>query len=388
MPGPLDPGIYINRISKGFMQHNSRSFRVLHIDTEFGWRGGQQQVAYLVEGLRRQGYETAVVCQPGSDLERYCRDHAWACHPVRTHGELDVLAGYRVARFCRKEKFDVIHLHAAHALALGVWAKLFGAPGKMVASRRVDFHIKKNWLSRFKYDNPFLDRIICISDQIRSVLQSDGIPAHKLQTIHSGVDVHRFDGVSPPDDFRKQLGISGDHILVGTMAAMADHKDYPNLLHAAELVRQRSANISFCAVGSGPEEAKIHKLAEDLKLGDRFIFTGFRKDVGEFLKSYDIFVHASFLEGLGTSILDAQSVGLPVIATRTGGIPEIVDHGKNGILVPPRDSRSLADAICELADNAAKRMDLGEAGRSSVENFSIEKTVANNIEMYKKLLQF
>jgi glycosyltransferase involved in cell wall biosynthesis len=368
------------------MQQNSPPFRILHIDTEFGWRGGQQQVAYLVAGMRRQGYETAVVCQPGSDMERYCRDHAWTCHPVRTHGELDFVAGYRVARLCREKKFDVLHLHAAHALALGVWAKVFRAPGKMVASRRVDFHIKKNWLSRFKYDNPYLDRIVCISDQIRKVLLSDGIPAHKLQTIHSGVDIHRFDGVSPPDDFRAQLGIPDDHILVGTMAAMADHKDYPNLLRAADMVRQRSANITFCAVGSGPEEARIHKLAEDLKLGDCFIFTGFRKDVGHFLKSYDIFVHASYLEGLGTSILDAQSVGLPIIATRTGGIPEIIDNEKTGILVPPRDSRSLADAICELAGDASKRRRLGAAGRGSVEAFSIENTVERNIQMYKALL--
>jgi len=362
------------------------SFRVLHIDTEFGWRGGQQQVAYLVEGLLQKGYETAVVCQPGSDMETYCRDHAWPCHTVRTHGELDAIAGYRVAQFCRKDKFNIIHLHAAHAQSLGVWAKPFGAPGKMVASRRVDFHIKKNRLSRFKYDNPYLDRIICISDQIRKVLLADGIPARKLQTIHSGVDIRRFDGILPPDDFREKLGIPDDHILVGTMAAMADHKDYPNLLHAANRVCQRTENISFCAVGSGPEEASIHKLAESLNLGERFIFTGFRKDVGNFLKSYDIFVHASYLEGLGTSILDAQSVGLPVIATRTGGIPEIVDHDTTGILVPPRDSRSLAEAICELADDASRRRRLGEAACHAVEEFSIEKTVDRNIEMYKELL--
>ncbi|MEN8243862.1 MAG: glycosyltransferase family 4 protein, partial [Thermodesulfobacteriota bacterium] len=232
----------------------------------------------------------------------------------------------------------------------------------------------------------YLDRIVCISDQIRKVLLADGIPARKLQTIHSGVNVRRFDGVSPPDDFRKKLGIPDDHILVGTMAAMADHKDYPNLLHAAEMVCRRTENISFCAVGRGPEEARIHKLAESLNLGERFIFTGFRKDVGNFLKSYDIFVHASYLEGLGTSILDAQSVGLPVIATRTGGIPEIVDHDTTGILVPPRDSRSLAEAICELADDAPRRRRLGEAARHAVEEFSIEKTVDRNIEMYKDLL--
>ena len=82
---------------------DSQTFRVLHIDTEFGWRGGQQQVAYLVAGMRRLGYEAAVVCQPNSDLERYCRDRAWPWYPVRTHGEMDCIAGYRVARLCREE---------------------------------------------------------------------------------------------------------------------------------------------------------------------------------------------------------------------------------------------------------------------------------------------
>jgi len=365
---------------------DSQTFRVLHIDTEFGWRGGQQQVAYLVAGMRRLGYEAAVVYQPNSDLERYCRDRAWPCHPVRTHGEMDCIAGYRVARLCREEKFDIIHLHASHALALGIWAKLLKAPGKMVTTRRVDFHIKKNRLSRFKYDNPYLSRIACVSDQIRRVLLSDGIPGHLLQTIHSGVDVHRFDAVSQPGDFREQLGVPADHILVGTMAAMAAHKDYPNLLRAADIVCKRVEKISFCAVGNGPEEATIHKLAAELGLGDRFIFAGFRSDVGNFLKSYDIFVHASYLEGLGTSILDAQGVGLAVIATRTGGIPEIVAHERSGILVPPRNSQALADAICNLAADADMRRDLGAAARHSAVNFSIEKTVKKNIKMYKELL--
>ena len=109
--------------------------------------------------------------------------------------------------------------------------------------------------------------------------------------------------------------------------------------------------------------------------------------MGNFLKSYDIFVHASYLEGLGTSILDAQSVGLAIIATRTGGIPEIIDHAKTGVLVPPRDSRSLADAICELAGDPARREALGMAGRCAVESFSIEKPVARNISMYADLLR-
>lgn len=360
--------------------------RVLHIDSEKSWRGGQQQAAYLLAGLHRLEYGTALICPPGAAMESYCRSHSLPCHPIAMHGEIDIRAGYQIASLCKKRQFAIAHLHSAHALALGLWAKLFYPELRLVAVRRVDFHLRKNPISRYKYSTRRLDKIVCISRGIRNVMRLDGLPESKLVTIHSGVDLKKFEDVTPPLDFKKRLGIPENHILVGTVAAIAGHKDYPNLLHAAKKILQCTDNISFCAVGDGPDKKEIHTLARRLGLGSRFVFTGFRNDVGIFLKSFDIFVLSSYLEGLGTSILDAQGVGLPVVACNTGGIPEAVLDNENGLLVPPRDSRALSEAILKMANDEQMRLKFGCRAKETVEAFSIDITVQKNIALYRELI--
>ena len=365
---------------------DNSEIRVLHIDSEKGWRGGQQQAAYLLERMCSRGLFTAMVSKPGSVMESYCREKRLPFYPVAMHGEMDFTAGFRIAGLCRKHGFNILHLHSAHALATGLWARLFFRDLRLIAVRRVDFPIKKNRFSRFKYTTPLIDRIVCISHGIRDVLLKDGIPDEKLVTIHSGVDIDKFNDVTVPENFRANLGIPEEHRVVGTVAALSGHKDYPNLLHAAKRVVENRPDVTFCAVGDGPDEAAVHALADELGLIDRFVFTGFRKDVGCFLKLFDVFVLASYLEGLGTSILDAQAQGLPVVACRTGGIPEAVSDGENGCLVPPRDSQALAAAITDLLDHPEKRRAMGERARETVKGFSIERTVEKNIQLYRQLI--
>lgn len=360
--------------------------RILHIDSERNWRGGQQQAAYLLERLHGLGYKTALICPPGADMESYCRSHSLPCHPVAMHGEIDIRAGYKIASLCKKHRYGIAHLHTAHALATGLWARLFYPKLRLIAVRRVDLHIRKNPLSRYKYNTRRLDKIVCISKGIRKVMLSDGLSESRLATIHSGVDLKKFDPVTPPRDFKKRLGIPEDHILVGTVAAIAGHKDYPNLLHAAKYILQHMDNVSFCAVGDGPDETEVHALARRLDLGSRFVFAGFRSDVGNFLKSFDIFVLSSSLEGLGTSILDAQGVGLPVVACDTGGIPEAVLDNENGLLVPPGNSKALAEAILKLARDEKMRRNFGCRAKETVGAFSIDITVRKNIDLYRELI--
>lgn len=365
---------------------NKNLIRVLHIDTERGWRGGQQQAAYLFEGMRDRGYHTAFVCKQASKFERYCIEKNLPYMSLGMRSELDVRSAYRIARICKRHQFNILHLHSAHALALGLLARALLSGVKLVAVRRVDFHSKKNLFSATKYRHKYLDKIVCISDAIKDVLIEEGVPADKLLTIHSGVDFGRYRNISLPSDFRQQEGLPKDHIIVGTIAAIAGHKDYPNLLKAARIVLDRHDATTFCAIGDGKDREKIKNLAIDLNLGDRFLFKGHREDIGEFLKSFDIFVLASKLEGMGTSILDAQSVGLPVVASRTGGIPEIITDGFNGILVPPQDELALANAILNLIENKELRRRIGESALENRKEFDISVTVERNIALYQQLL--
>jgi glycosyltransferase involved in cell wall biosynthesis len=278
-------------------------------------------------------------------------------------------------------------LHSSHALAIGLWAKLFYSGLKLIAVRRVDFHIKKNWLSQIKYRTRKLDRIVCISEAIRQVLLADGIPAEKLVTIHSGIDIHKFDHQHSSTNLKEQFGIPANHIVVGTIAAMVGHKDYPNLLNAAKIVIENQEDVTFIAVGDGSLKNSILELAEKLALGNRFIFAGFQKDIGSFLKIFDIFVLASRLEGLGTSILDAQSVGLPIVACQTGGISEIVWHEQNGLLAPRKDAAALAQAILQLTGSENLRKQFGSRSLQTVRAFDIKTTIAKNIELYEHLMK-
>ncbi|MBF0102928.1 MAG: glycosyltransferase family 4 protein [Desulfobacterales bacterium] len=358
---------------------------ILHIDSERGWRGGQQQAAYLFEHLHLQGYMTMMACQPKSALHQYCLEKQLPCLPIRMRGEWDFIAGYRIAQFCKLNNINILHLHSAHALSTGIWVKLFYPQVRTIGVRRVDFPIQKNLLSQLKYSPRYMNRVVCISEGIRQVMINCGVPEDILVTIHSGVDLQKYTHIEKSPEFRNTWQIPEHHLIVGTVAALTWHKDYPNLLHAARKVIDHYPNVTFIAVGGGEDEAELKALAIKLNLGNHFIFAGFNKELGIFYNHFDMFVLSSVMEGLGTSILDAQAVGLPVIACRTGGIPEAVFDNENGLLVPPQNSEALANAILTLLCDEKKRHALGKHAQETVKSFSIEHTVQKNVRLYQEI---
>ncbi len=362
------------------------SVAVLHVDTEKGWRGGQQQAAYLFTSMHRQGYRTNLICQPHSALARYCQSESLPHLPVKMHGEADLAAAWKIACLCRTAGFRILHLHSAHALALGLWAKLFRRTLILVGVRRVDFHINDHWLSQLKYKNRYLDAVVCISGAVKQVLLEDGVPAEKLFTIRSGIDLRKYETIPQHKGLRKELGVPAQHIVIGTVAAMARHKDYPNLLRAAKVLLDQKKDVTFLAVGDGPERAAILKLADDLDVRGRFLFAGFHEDPRPYLATFDIFVLASKKEGLGTALLEAQAAGVPIVACRTGGIPAVVQHGWNGLLVPPGNPDALATALLRLAESPELRGRLARNSYQTVKRFSVHETIERNTQLYETLV--
>jgi len=372
-------------IIAGTIQNTNMKNKVLHIDTGFGWRGGQQQAVYLYEGLLEKGVDTLFYCKPNSKLETYFIDRGLPYKTEKLRNEVDILSARRIAKFAKENNYNILHLHTAHAISIGLFAKLFNPHLKLIGMRRVDFHINKNPFSKLKYTSNLLDCIVCISNAIKKIVIQDGIPEDKVKVIPSGIDIHKFDNANK-NGLKTELGIPDSHLIVGTVAALVGHKDYPNLLKAAEKVIAKTENVSFCAAGSGAKEARIRSLANKLSLEGRFHFLGYRDDIGRVLKNYDIFVLASKKEGLGTSVLDAQSVGLPTVGTTAGGIPEMIENGSNGLLVQKEEPQSLADAILRLVRDKNLREDLGQKAISSVRNYSIKKNIRRNIALYNELL--
>lgn len=358
---------------------------VLHIDTGGAWRGGQQQAAWLLEGMLARGWPAAVVCPPGSLLEDRGRARSWPVHAVAMRGELDITAGRRIARIARAGNLTILHAHSSHALALGLWARLFDRRLLLVATRRLDSPARTSFPRRLKYSLKTLDLVVCVSTAVRARLVADGVPPGKLVVIPNGVDTRRFAGVRPPPHFRRSLGVPGGHLVIGTVAALSDRNDYPTLVRAARLVLDREPDISFVAVGDGPLRKEIAALASELALGKRFLLLGFREDVGSFLKVFDIFVLAAKAGGMGAPVLDAQALGLPVAASRTGGLPEIVADRETGLLVPPGDPPALAAALLELAHDPELRARLGAQAKKAVREHDLGRTVEKHLDLYRSL---
>lgn len=362
-----------------------RQIRVLHIDAEMGWRGGQQQAVYLHEGLCKAGVYSDFVCRKDSALRQRLESAQLPHKEFAYMGEIDFIAPMRLARYASQNRINIIHAHSSHAHSWALGAKFFYPSLKIVAARRVDFPIRKNFLSRCKYYSSRLDAIVAISRNIHDVLIADGIPRDKVHLIHSGVDLQRFAESETAENFRSIWGIPEDSLIVGTVAAFVGHKDYPNFLHAAALAQKKNPSLHFIAVGSGPKLDEMKQLSCDLQLSG-ITFTGDTAELGSVLKAFDIFVLASKKEGLGTSVLDAMGLGLPVIGTKAGGIPEMIEDLDSGILVEKSKPEALADAILRLADDPDLRSKLGKAARERVRLFSKDKMIQKNIELYQKLL--
>jgi len=355
---------------------------ICHIDTGKTWRGGQQQAFYLHRYLCKNGYTSLMICKRGSAMAELCQVSGLPFRCLRLAGELDFYSAFRIAR-CGA---DIIHCHDAHALSIGLWAKVFFRGKRLIATRRVDFPLK-SFFSRLKYKNKLVDKIVCVSQNVCNSLLTGGIPKEKLMVIHSGIDTQRY-AVSNNKKaiyLYERHNIPKDHLIIGTVAAYAGHKDYPTLLRATEIVIRTTENVTFIALGDGPEKQAVFQLHSELSLGASFILTGFVENVVDYLHFFDIFVLASKMEGLGTAVLDAMSARLPVVACASGGIPEMIRHEENGLLAEKENPTDLAEKILQLVHNPDLRERLAQQAEQDVQQFSIANTIQKNIALYSEL---
>ena len=359
----------------------------LHIDTARTWRGGQNQVLLTVIGLREMGHRAALVAHPDGEL-RQRAEEGLDLIPIAPRTEMDLSAAWKLARVVKRLAPDVIHAHDPHgiamaSLALSLGSAKGGRTPALVASRRVDFHLKGNSLSRWKHRQ--VDCFIAASEAIRHVLLSDGVPADRTVTVHEGIDVERIAGV-PAVNVHEAFWLPHHAPVVGNIAALVPHKGQRHLIEAAHLVVQEIPDARFVILGEGELREPLERQVRDHRLEKHVLLPGFRTDVIGCLKGFDVFAMSSVTEGLGTSLLDAMACSRAIVATRAGGIPEIVEDGVNGMLVPPHDHVALAHAIVELLKDAARRKTMGAAGLARVqERFTVDRMVAETARVYGRV---
>jgi glycosyltransferase involved in cell wall biosynthesis len=342
----------------------------LHVDTARTWRGGQHQLLLTLAGLRARGHRVALAARPDGAL-------------AARVGEIDLAAAWRLSRAIRALAPDVVHAHDSHALAVAATAlSMASAPRRpLVMSRRVDFRLKRNAFSRWKYRQ--VDCFLCASEAIRRLLVADGVPLARTRVVHDGVDLAHVDA-APVVDVREAFGLPAAAKIAGNVAALVPHKGQRHLVEAAAIVVRRRPDVHFVIVGEGELRAPLQRQIRALQLHRHVLLAGFRPDALGLCKSFDLFVMSSVMEGLGSAILEAMACRRAVAATAAGGIPEVVVHGETGLLVPPRDDAALAEAVLLLLDDAERRAAMGEAGRARVARaFSVDRMIDGVLESYQ-----
>ena len=360
----------------------------LHIDTARTWRGGQNQVLLTVNGLREIGHRTTLVAHPDGELRRRAAE-GLDFIPLAPRTEMDLSSAWKLSRVVKRLKPDIVHAHDPHGVAMASLALSFGASTQgdkapaLVAARRVDFHLKGNSFSRWKYRQ--VDCFIAASEAIRQMLVGDGVPADRTVTVHEGIDVEHV-LAAPAVNVHEAFWLPHHAPVVGNVAALVPHKGQRHLIDAAHLIVREVPDARFVILGEGELREHLEKQVRDYHLEKHVLLPGFRTDVLGCLKGFDIFAMSSVTEGLGTSLLDAMACARPTVATSVGGIPEVVKDAETGLLVPPRDHRAMAQAIVTLLKDPDRRHRMGEAGLKRVRGrFTVERMVAETAKVYARV---
>jgi glycosyltransferase involved in cell wall biosynthesis len=330
------------------------TLRIVHAASGREWRGGERQVWLLARELHRAGdVEQVVVTASGGELARRLRAEGIRVRESRWTAGLDPRALFALAAEARRPG-SLLHAHDAHAVALaGMAAAVARRP--YVATRRVDFPLRRPgfWARA--------DRVIAISRAVADVLRADGIAPQRVVVIHSGVSVDELRRTTPLG-IRARLGLPADARIAANVAALVGHKDHATLLRTAALLADRFPALHWVIAGDGPEREPLGRLRRALGLDDRVHLLGHIEEPAGLIAAADVFVMSSREEGLGTSVLDAMALGIPVASTSAGGLPEMLQDGA-GVLVPSGCPEELASAVARLLDDPA-------LARSTVANAS------------------
>lgn len=358
----------------------------LHVDTARTWRGGQSQVMYTVLGLREAGHRAALVAHPEGELLKRMSE-GLDLIPLAPRSEIDLAAAWRLSRVLKKLVPDVVHAHDPHAVSMAATALAIAAPiprPPLVASRRIEFRIARNSFSRWKYSQ--VDCFLAISRAVADRLAADGIRPQTIRIVHEGVDVERVVH-APRGNVHAALYLPTRSPVVGNVGALVPQKGQHHLIDAAALVVQQVPDVRVVILGDGELRAALEEHLRHRHLERHVFLAGFRPDVVELIKDFDVFALSSLQEGMCTSLVDAMAASKPAVASAVGGVPEVLADGETGFLVPPKDDRALADAIVRLLKDEGLRNRMGIAALARARRlFTVERMVQETVNAYRRLL--
>lgn len=351
---------------------------ILHTEASPGWGGQEIRILTEARALEKGGFRVMLACQPDAPLAGEARRQGLSVRPLAMRGVGDLIAGWRLRQLMRAEGVDLVHTHSSiDAWLAGFAARSLGLP--VVRSRHVSIPVKRR--RNFVY-NALSDRIISSGEAIRQVLVEGGVRPDKIVAIPAGVDVARFHPHVSGEGVRRELDLQGP--VVGTVAMFRHSKGHVLLLHAMPEILRRAPEAAFLWVGDGIGRDVLRQEIAQAGLSAKVCLTGFREDVPALLAAMDVFVLPSITsDGVPQVIIQALAMRKPVVATAVGGIPELIQHQRTGILVPPNDPQALAAAIVHVLENRAQAGEWARAGGELIDtHYTLGQTIDRTAALY------
>lgn len=382
--------------------------KIVRIIARLNMGGPALHVAYLSEGLAARGYDTTLVVGSlgeGEGSMAFVAEERGArlVHLASMSREIspvrDLIALFKLVHLLRTIQPDIVHTHTAKAGAIGrIAAWIARGERRPVVVHTFHGHVLRGYfgvLGTFAFRS--LERVlarattqlVAVSPEVRDDLVSLNIaPREKFAVIRLGI---QLDERTHPDrarvETRRQIGVAPERFLVGWIGRMTSVKRVPDVLEGFRRLRESGVDAVLCLVGDGPDREEIERQASALGVIRHALFVGYQDHVGSWYEAFDVLVLPSANEGTPVVAIEALAAGCPVVATRVGGVPDVVEDGVTGYLVAPRDTEALAERLERLARDPKLRRRLGDAGKERVlTRYAVERLVADTDELYRSLL--
>lgn len=355
--------------------------RPLVVDLGRDYRGGQHQALLLLQGLLTRGHAPELVAIADSMLAQRARDAGISVHGVQAkRRRLD--ATLQIRRCVGEQHVDVVHANEPHALS-AAWLARAHRSVPMIAARRISLPLSPSAFSLARYRA--VKRIVAVSQFVEKSVVKSGIPADRVEVIYDGVEIPPELSRADRDRFRSQLAIPQGSLCIGNVAAFVPEKGHAILLRAFAKLRETFPGCVLLLCGEGRERANLQKLARELQVFDAVRFLGSMSNLTDVFAAMDVFAFPSHEEPLGSALLAAMAHGLPVVAIGRGGVPEVVEDGKNCLLANDLDPLLMAAAIEVLLANPEAARLLGKAARETISaRFSANHMVEATLRLYEK----
>ena len=362
-----------------------KPLRILHTESSKGWGGQENRTLNELIAMRERGHTLAVVSRPGARILERAKEAGFETFEVDMRGAIDLPNILRLRRVIRQFGADIVNTHSGRDTQLAGMAarSLIGRP--LIVRTR---HLALPITSKFSY-SILPDHVVTVSKYVENYLVAAGVPGNQVSTVSTGVDFSRYDRSTVQGNLREELGLAANSLLIGTVAILRAKKGHAEILDAAPEVLKRFPNAHFLFAGDGPQTENLKSRIVADGLTGHVHMLGLRRDVTNVLASLDVFVLPTHQEALGTAFIEAAALGVPAIGTNIDGVPEIVQDGSTGLLVPPHDGKALGEAIISLLADPARRATMRQTASEFVRRqFSREKMAEGMEALYQRLLDY